>query len=210
MRLFFVHLLGVRPECVHGRRRVKVSGPREWCTDGVAASSAALGIVGPVRAFRGEIEAQGRGSLHPHILVWLICMLQQELLRILAREPNVFKQRVAEWMKATVLAVQSTCQSSVKALPRQFGNVEARQQDLPFSRVERKVTEYDGGSEHDALRAAASRGMTLSEEQEAELATGDPDSWLRPSIPIRDKAGVLVAGNAPEAPPGVRLLEAPK
>ena len=200
MRLFFVHLLGVRPECVHGRRRVKVSGPREWCTDGVAAASAALGIVGPVRAFRGEIEAQGRGSLHPHILVWLICMLQQELLRILAREPNVFKQRVAEWMKATVLAVQSTCQSSVKALPRQFGNVEGRQQDLPFSRVERKVTEYDGGSEHDALRAAASRGMTLSEEQEAELATGDPDSWLRPSIPIRDKAGMLVAGNAPEAP----------
>ena len=44
------------------------SVPREWCTDGVAASSSAPGIVGPVQAFRGEIEAQGRGSLHPHIL----------------------------------------------------------------------------------------------------------------------------------------------
>ena len=68
MRLFFIHVLGVRPECVQSRRRVRTSVPREWCTDGVAASSSAPGIVGPVQAFRGEIEAQGRGSLHPHIL----------------------------------------------------------------------------------------------------------------------------------------------
>ena len=40
----------------------------------VAASSAAPGMFGPILAFRGEIEAQGRGSLHPHILVWLLCM----------------------------------------------------------------------------------------------------------------------------------------
>ena len=30
-------------------------------------------MLGPVLAFRGEIEAQGRGSLHPHVLVWLVC-----------------------------------------------------------------------------------------------------------------------------------------
>ena len=200
MRLFFQHVLGVRPEVVHSRRRAKVSGPREWCTDGVAASSSAPGIVGPVRAFRGEIEAQGRGSLHPHILAWLVSMSQHELLRLLAREPNAFKQRIAEYMKATVMAVQSTCQASVRALPRQFGNVDAKQQELPFSRAERKISEYDGGSEHDALRAAAARGMTLSEGQEAELETGDPDNWLRPLLPIRDKAGVEVAGNVPEPP----------
>jgi len=176
------------------------SVPREWCTDGVAASSSAPGIVGPVQAFRGEIEAQGRGSLHPHILVWLIGIMQRELLCILEREPGAFKQRLAEWMRCTVLAVQSTCQSSVKALPQQFGNVDAKLKDLPFSRVERKITGYDGGSEHDALRAAASRGLQLSETQEAELETGDPASWLRPCLPIRNKPGAEVAGNAPDPP----------
>ena len=67
MRLFFIHVLGVRPECLHNRRRASKNAPREWCSDGMAASSSAPGIVGPVLAFRGEIEAQGRGSLHPHI-----------------------------------------------------------------------------------------------------------------------------------------------
>ena len=45
---------------------------REWCSDGVAASTSG-GMLGPVLAFRGEIEAQERGSLYPHVLVWLLC-----------------------------------------------------------------------------------------------------------------------------------------
>ena len=80
MRLFFIHMLGVRPDCLRNRRRTQAAPPREWCTDGVAASSSAPGIYGPVLAFRGEVEAQGRGSLHPHILVclvatssWMLC-----------------------------------------------------------------------------------------------------------------------------------------
>ena len=61
MRLFFIHVMGVRPECLQNRRRAIKVPPREWCTDGVAASSSAPGMLGPVLAFRGEIEAQGRG-----------------------------------------------------------------------------------------------------------------------------------------------------
>jgi len=61
MRLFFIHVMGVRPECLQNRRRANRAPPREWCTDGVAASSSAPGMLGPVMAFRGEIEAQGRG-----------------------------------------------------------------------------------------------------------------------------------------------------
>ena len=60
MRLFFVHVLGARPECVGGRRRGIPPKKRcSWdlCTDGVAAPSTAPGIFGPVQAFRGEIEA---------------------------------------------------------------------------------------------------------------------------------------------------------
>ena len=70
MRLFFLHVLGVRPECLHNRRKSVRKHTREWCTDGVAAASTFFGMFGPVLAFRGEVEAQGRGSLHPHNLVW--------------------------------------------------------------------------------------------------------------------------------------------
>ena len=65
MRLFFQHVLNVRPETLACRRNGARTSAREWCTDGVAASSTGAGMLGPVLAFRGEIEAQGRGSLHP-------------------------------------------------------------------------------------------------------------------------------------------------
>ncbi len=44
MRLFFVHVLGVRPECLLNRRRASKQTPREWCTDGIAAASSTPGI----------------------------------------------------------------------------------------------------------------------------------------------------------------------
>ena len=69
-RMFFLHILGVRQECLQNRRRAAREKVRDWCTDGVAAASAAYGIFGPILALRAEIEAQGRGSLHSHILVW--------------------------------------------------------------------------------------------------------------------------------------------
>ena len=116
IRLFFIHVLGVRPECLQNRRRTKQSAPREWCTDGIAASSSAPGIFGPILAFRGEIEAQGRGSLHPHILVWLVALSQLVLLRALQRDPRMFKRRVALWMKTCFVAMDAICQSSVQAL----------------------------------------------------------------------------------------------
>ena len=68
MRLFFQHVTGIRPECIESRRGARRDVPREWCTDGLAASMSP-GIFGLVAAFRGEIEAQGHGSLHPHVLV---------------------------------------------------------------------------------------------------------------------------------------------
>ena len=96
MRLFFIHVLGFRPKSLQNRRHARGEAPREWCTDGVAISSCAPDIMGPVLAFRGEVEAQGRGFLHPHILIWLVCVLSLEMLRILGREPGLFRQRVAQ------------------------------------------------------------------------------------------------------------------
>ena len=187
MRLFFIHVLGVRPECLQNRRRAQMKPPREWCTDGVAASSSAPGVLGPVLAFRGEIEAQGRGSLHPHILVWLVTMSSTVLLRMLRREPAQFKARLASWMRVTVAAMESTSQSSVQALPRQFGDLAARGPHLPFSRTEQGLTRFDGGSEVDVMQEEAARGADLSEAQQSFLDSADMDAWRRPLLPVRGK-----------------------
>ena len=117
MKLFFIHVLGVRPELLENRRRVRPSADQNWCTDGVAASSFGPGIFGPVLAFRGEIEAQGRGSLHPHILVWLLGMRPADVLRMLQRDPGSLQTRLATWMKQRASPMQSTRPSSVKRAP---------------------------------------------------------------------------------------------
>jgi len=200
MRLFLIHVLGVRPDCVESRRRAKQQAPREWCTDGVAASSSTPGILGPVCAFRGEIEAQGRGSLHPHILVWLLALPSHELLHILKREPDLFKQRLSEWMRATVAAVQATCQSSVARLPCQFGDSARPLAPLPFSCAERSISRFDGGSELDELRAEVARGVELTAEQQQELDAADDDAWRRPCLQVRDAAGVEATPSAPVPP----------
>jgi hypothetical protein len=183
-------VLGVRPECLQNRRRTKAAPPREWCTDGVAASSSAPGIFGPILAFRGEIEAQGRGSLHPHILVWLVCICSRLLLDMLRREPGQLQSRLAQWMKACVASMESNCQSSVQALPRRFGDLQHRLDPLPFSRTERSFTRFDGGSELEALREEVSRGAELSFAQREFLETENDESWRRPKLALRGVNGV--------------------
>ena len=77
-------------------------------------------------------------------------------------------------MKTVVMAVESTTQSSVKALSRRFGDANSQVSSLPFSKTERGLARFDGGSELDALREEKDRGMVLTEEQEAVLERGDP------------------------------------
>ena len=200
MRLFFVHVLGVRPECLNNRRRTRMTAPREWCTDGVAASSSAPGLLGPVLAFRGEIEAQGRGSLHPHILVWLLGMSSGVLVKFLQQQPQTFKTRVGIWMRAAVASVESTCHSSVQALPRSFGNLHERAPPLPLSKTERAICRFDGGSEVDMLVEEQSRGIPLSEAQMDFVQNGDHDSWQRPLLPLIDKHGQTLPPGQKETP----------
>ena len=57
MRLFFIFVLGVRPDSLRNRRRAAASKQKEWFTDGVAASGH-VGTFALVLAFRGEIQAQ--------------------------------------------------------------------------------------------------------------------------------------------------------
>ena len=49
IRLFYLFVLGVRPECVAQPRGPKGHQvPEEWCTDGVAASVVVFGSFGPL------------------------------------------------------------------------------------------------------------------------------------------------------------------
>ena len=70
-------------------------------------------------AFRGEIEAQGRGSLHPHILMWLLGgALPSWLVALLKDEgsaevPLLAKDRMRNWR----LAVLHTLETRLRLWP---------------------------------------------------------------------------------------------
>ena len=192
MVLFFQHVLGVRPECIEIRRGAKRPDPREWCTDGLATSTCP-GIFGPIAAFRSEIEAQGRGSLHPHILVWLLLFSLSQVVEILHRRQDTFQQNLYAWMKATVAAVESISQSSVRALPRRFGDLEHQAPPLGFNRTERRLSMYDGGSEIDILEAIPESSLT--DTQKRVLEEEAKENWCRPCLPLRDISGNEVGGD---------------
>ena len=71
IKLFYLFVLGVRPDCVAQPRGPKgFRVPEEWCTDGVAASVVVFGAHGAILTVRGDVEPSGRGSLNPHIEAW--------------------------------------------------------------------------------------------------------------------------------------------
>ena len=67
IRLFFTIVLGVRRDSIGWKRGSTDTTRQDWCTDGIAHEAMASTIFGWLRAAFGPIEAQGRGSLHPHI-----------------------------------------------------------------------------------------------------------------------------------------------
>lgn len=182
MRLFFLHVLGVRPECLQNRRHARRRSTREWVTDGVAAASVSPGIFGLVLAFRGEIEAQGRGSLHPHILVWLLAMHLHVLLAMIRNNSDLFRSVLREWMRAVVRAVESTCQSSVRAVHRQFGNLEVVGPSVPFNTVQQNLSRFDGGDEVEDMVEELSRLSKEPSKAQQKLIDDERGQWARPSL----------------------------
>ena len=55
MRLFFQHVMGIRPECIESRRGARRDVPREWCIDGLGAT-------------RPKLSADGAAQTFPHVL----------------------------------------------------------------------------------------------------------------------------------------------
>ena len=154
MRLFFQHVLNVRPETLDCRRGGVRTVSREWCSDGVAASSSGAGMLGPVLAFRGEIEAQGRGSLHPHVLVWLLCghlEVVGQLATMLKHNRLELQHRLRCFMRMVVASFESVSHASVQAAPQTFDGASLGR-TVAVSKTARDLFKGDGGSELDLLR----------------------------------------------------------
>ena len=79
------------------------------------------------------------------------------------------------------------CQSSVRSLPRQFGELEKHVKPLGFSEVERKLSKFDGGSELDLLKSIPESELT--DTQREVLESQESGDWCRPCLPVRGVSG---------------------
>lgn len=182
MRLFLQHVLNVRPETLDCRRNSVRGTCREWCSDGAAAASTGAGMLGPVLAFRGEIEAQGRGSLHPHILVWLVCghlEVMSQLAEMLRENKTALQQRLKEFMQLAVASFESISHASVQAAPRCLGTTDL-DQPVKLKKIPLELCKFDGGSDLDLLRELIDR----TPEQDAYLAAASEEDWRRPTMEL--------------------------
>ena len=182
MRLFFQHVLNVRPETLDCRRNATRGECREWCSDGTAMASTGAGMIGPVLAFRGEIEAQGRGSLHPHVLVWLVCGhldVLSQLTNMLRTNKEELQRCLKQFMHMAVASFESISQASVQAAPRILGSIDMAE-PVKIRDVARQLCKYDGGTDVDLLRELPE----LSLHQQEYLETVSDDDWRRPLVEL--------------------------
>jgi len=122
MKLFVEHVLGVLPKgSSYG--------------DGFVASGKP-GIFGDVAAILGPIEAQARGALHPHILVWLIAALTQFKLESMRRSGELL-HRLTEWSTAVTSKVASMQFDSVCEVANSIPGCDMLP-PLPFSHLQKK------------------------------------------------------------------------
>ncbi|CAK0847613.1 unnamed protein product, partial [Prorocentrum cordatum] len=157
MRLFFVHVLGLR-------------------------------------------QAQGRGSLRPHILIWLLQGQLPVLLDMLQRDEARFQERLNLWMRQVVQAVVATQQSAVELLPLQLQGGENKcgvaVPPLPFGPNEKRYFRADGGAE-----MATAEQLGREGETEEALWFYDPraDGYhraIRADLPLLNNDGEAVDGDA--------------
>jgi len=204
IRTFFVCVLGVRRESVGWRRGEAKNAKTEWCTDGMAHDRMASTVFGWIQAAFGPVEAQGRGSLHPHILLWLLDLSVEEAVELLARDRAAFQENLRAWMQQVLAAVAATQETSVRDMPRTWGCSDAVPggAPLPMGPNEQKRYWADGGSEV-TTEADVDRFGTVSvnEPLHFTLPADDPreDQWpeaVRPCMPLRGQDGSEIDATA--------------
>ena len=144
LKLFVLHILGARPECVAQPKHAFIK-PRDWLTDGAAASLTSLGSMLILAAARGEMEASGRGSLHGHWELWGVAMPVWAAMQAFADMPP--REQVAK-LRALVLQwinfFQRTHHSSVQHLPYIHGSDQPWKDPLPITQAMMDNCRMDG------------------------------------------------------------------
>ena len=173
---------------------------KQWASHGLAADFRAPWSFGPVAAAFGPVEAQGRGSLHPHILVWLLLAPLWGLLDLLLRDKDSFRERVRLWMKQVIAAALATQESAVTELARQMQGgqnpADVQIPPLPFGPNERNKFRADGGDE---TAAAVECGLEETVEDQplyfydpTQLDEGVWKPAVRAHLPLRNRSGEVV------------------
>lgn len=65
---------------------------------------ATVGIFGPLRSYYGMVEAQNRGTLHIHLLLWMKCRLTPEDLFEKLNTDADFKSRLFQYLSTVNLS----------------------------------------------------------------------------------------------------------
>jgi hypothetical protein len=207
MQLFFTRVLGLRPELIGWRRGNIMKPAKMWQGTGTAADFRARWLFGPIAAAFGPVEAQGRGSLHPHILIWLLLTELSDLLVWMLRDRSSFKQRLDMWMRELISSVASVQESAVTQLPQTLQpGVDSPNPTvvppLPFGPNEHRRYHADGATE---TATAAELGIeSQGDNGEQELyyyvpTNTEEDAWQtahRPHLPLRNDAGEEVTEEA--------------
>ena len=84
------------------------------------------GVLGLVSGYFGVVEAQGRGSLHTHMLVWLKHVPNADAMAELLRNQD-FQDRIVKYLRANIHA-------DVEGLDENFAKETSRQSGVTYSR----------------------------------------------------------------------------
>jgi hypothetical protein len=77
------------------------------------------GILGKVQSYIGTVEAQGRGTLHLHLLVWLKDAPTSHEMKT-ALQTREFREKVSKYIKSTIRAdIEGKSKEEVEALPKE-------------------------------------------------------------------------------------------
>ncbi|PPQ80410.1 hypothetical protein CVT26_004432 [Gymnopilus dilepis] len=69
----------------------------------LAHESCSAGLFGHCDAYYGTVEAQGKGTLHCHMLIWLRGHLHPQLLRERLMSSVEYKSRFVEWLESIIM-----------------------------------------------------------------------------------------------------------
>ncbi|CAK9066078.1 unnamed protein product, partial [Durusdinium trenchii] len=200
MTLFFEEILGTLPPLTRASFRGGLARDFE---DGFAASTHA-GCFGDVAAFCGPLETQGRGSMHPHILVVLLGHdLGNRLRSVLATAARgELVIELERWSRAVLQAASRIRYDSQQALSQQL---EQEVCPLPLSENQRAAC---GRQYSDApLRSTEPDGHEAATESSTPLRLTGRFASLRPHYVRRSKAAAFNAAswNAAKGKRGCRF-----